>query len=67
MINQRFFVTLILTALITSLACGAWFRFVIDRRLELYEGRLAPTGPGEASHHARSKAERAGAAAQHAP
>ncbi len=41
-INQRFFVTLILTALVTSLICGVWFRFVIDRRLELYEGAPAP-------------------------
>ena len=53
-INQRFFVTLILTALLTSLICGVWFRFVIDRRLELYEGAPAPTGPGEALHAARS-------------
>lgn len=53
-INQRFFVTLILTALLTSLICGTWFRFVIDRRLELYEGAPAPTGPGEASHGARN-------------
>src|SRR5262245_34204181 len=42
-INQVFFVTLILTALVTSLLCGVWFRFVIDRRLELYEG--APAFP----------------------
>src|SRR5262249_15543665 len=45
-INQRFFVTLILTALLTSLICGTWFRFVIDRHLELYEGAPAPEGPG---------------------
>ncbi|MFM8241109.1 MAG: cation:proton antiporter [Actinomycetota bacterium] len=51
-INERFFVTLILTALMTSLLCGIWFRFVIDRRLELYEGAPAPTGPGEDSHDA---------------
>jgi Kef-type K+ transport system membrane component KefB len=57
-INQRFFVTLILTALATSLICGAWFRFVIDRRLELYEGAPAPTGPGEASHQKRSEQAR---------
>jgi Kef-type K+ transport system membrane component KefB len=44
-INQTFFVTLILTALVTSLLCGVWFRFVIDRRLELYEGAPAPTAP----------------------
>jgi len=48
-INQRFFITLILTALVTSLVCGVWFRFVIDRRLELYEGAPAPTAPDEAS------------------
>jgi Kef-type K+ transport system membrane component KefB len=51
-INQRFFVTLILTALVTSLVCGVWFRFVIDRRLELYEGAPAPIAPDEASHDA---------------
>ncbi|MFM7118937.1 MAG: cation:proton antiporter, partial [Gammaproteobacteria bacterium] len=51
-INERFFVTLILTALMTSLLCGIWVRFVIDRRLELYEGAPAPTGPGEDSHDA---------------
>jgi Kef-type K+ transport system membrane component KefB len=55
-INQIFFVTLILTALVTSLLCGAWFRFVIDRRLELYEGAPAPLvpekGPLEAGHAA---------------
>jgi Kef-type K+ transport system membrane component KefB len=44
-INQIFFITLILTALVTSLLCGAWFRFVIDRRLELYEGAPAPLLP----------------------
>jgi Kef-type K+ transport system membrane component KefB len=46
-INQIFFVTLILTALVTSLLCGAWFRFVIDRRLELYEGAPAPAVPAK--------------------
>ena len=51
-INQTFFVTLILTALVTSLLCGVWFRFVIDRRLELYEGAPAPTGPDEAPREA---------------
>lgn len=45
-INQIFFVTLILTALVTSLLCGVWFRFVIDRRLELYEGAPA-LAPGD--------------------
>lgn len=53
-INQIFFVTLIITALVTSLLCGIWFRFVIDRRLELYEGAPAPTAadqaPREAGH-----------------
>ena len=50
-INQRLFVTLIITALVTSLLCGIWFRFVIDRRLELYEGAPAPphTDPGDHS------------------
>ena len=43
-INVRFFVTLILTSLLTDVLCGVWFRFVIDRRLELYEGASAPTG-----------------------
>lgn len=43
-VNTRFFVTLILTSLITDIVCGVWFRFVIDRRLELYEGASAPTG-----------------------
>jgi len=51
-INQRFFITLVLTALVTSLACGAWFRFVIDRRLELYEGLPAPKAPEEALQEA---------------
>jgi Kef-type K+ transport system membrane component KefB len=46
-INQRFFVTLVLTGLLTTLLCGIWFRFVIDRRLELYEGAPAlPDDPG---------------------
>lgn len=44
---------LILTALLTSLLCGVWFRFVIHRRLELFEGAPAPTGPGEGSHAIR--------------
>lgn len=52
-INQRFFVTLILTALGTSLLCGIWFRFVIDRRLELYEGAPSPTATDEATDDAR--------------
>ena len=43
-VNVRFFVTLILTSLLTDIICGVWFRFVIDRRLELYEGASAPTG-----------------------
>jgi Kef-type K+ transport system membrane component KefB/anti-anti-sigma regulatory factor len=47
-ISQSFFVTLILTALVTSLLCGVWFRFVIDRRLELYEGVAAPIAPEDA-------------------
>ena len=51
-INQVFFVTLVLTALITSLACGAWFRFVIDRRLELYEGAPAHAPPDQVSQSA---------------
>ena len=45
-INQRFFVTLVLTGLLTTLLCGIWFRFVIDRRLELYEGAPAVPDPG---------------------
>ena len=53
-INQRFFVTLILTALVTSLLCGVWFRFVIDWRLELFEGAPAPSAPDEASRDARA-------------
>ena len=36
----------------TDVICGVWFRFVIDRRLELYQGAPAPTGPGEASDDA---------------
>ena len=32
----------------TDVICGIWFRFVIDRRLELYEGAPAPNGPGGA-------------------
>jgi hypothetical protein len=44
-INQRFFVTLILTALATSLLCGVWFRSVIDRRLEPLRGRSARAAP----------------------
>jgi hypothetical protein len=56
-INQIFFVTLILTALVTSLLCGMWFRFVIDRRLELYEGAPAPTaGSGPLSEAGRTPA-----------
>jgi len=31
---------------VTSLLCGVWFRFVIDRRLELYEGAPA-LAPGD--------------------
>ncbi|WP_119274552.1 cation:proton antiporter [Taklimakanibacter deserti] len=51
-INQIFFVTLIITALVTSLLCGIWFRFVIDRRLELYEGAPAPMAPDKAPREA---------------
>jgi hypothetical protein len=48
-INQLFFVTLILTALVTSLLCGVWFRFLIDRRLELNEGAPPPITADKAS------------------
>jgi Kef-type K+ transport system membrane component KefB len=51
-ISQPFFVTLVLTALVTSLLCGVWFRFVIDRRLELYEGAPPPIVADKVSHDA---------------
>jgi Kef-type K+ transport system membrane component KefB len=35
-INQTFFVTLVIAAVVTSLVSGAWFRFVRARGLELY-------------------------------
>lgn len=34
-INETFFVTLVLIAIITSLLAGAWFRFVLTRGYEL--------------------------------
>ncbi len=36
-INEAFFVVLILVAIITSLVSGAWFKFVINRGWPLYE------------------------------
>lgn len=42
----------------TDIICGIWFRFVIDRRLELYEGAPAPTGPGQGSPDAPHAAPR---------
>jgi len=61
-INQIFFVTLILTALVTSLLCGIWFRFVIDRRLELYEGAPAPQArDGSPSEAGQAPAHETGA------
>jgi Kef-type K+ transport system membrane component KefB len=52
-VNVRFFVTLILTSLITDVICGVWFRFVIDRRLELYEGAPPPPRTDAGSDDAR--------------
>ena len=36
-INETFFVTLVLAALLTSLASGVWFRLLVRRGLPLYE------------------------------
>ena len=34
-INENFFVTLILLAIITSITAGTWLRFVLNRRWKL--------------------------------
>lgn len=35
-INEKLFVALILTAIMTSLLTGAWFKFILDKKLPLY-------------------------------
>ena len=52
-IDERFFVTLILMALLTSLLCGVWFRVVIHPRLELFEEVALAPAPARARHPAR--------------
>ena len=39
-INQTFFVVLILAAITTSLISGIWFKFILNRKLSLYESDL---------------------------
>jgi len=36
-INEAFFIVLILVAIITSLISGAWFKFVLNHGWQLYE------------------------------
>ena len=38
-IDQRFFITLVLTAVVTSLIAGGWFRYVLDRGWHLLKVR----------------------------
>lgn len=39
-INETLFVTLILTAIATSLTAGVWFKHILNRKLELYDEEL---------------------------
>src|SRR5205823_9410489 len=38
-IDERFFITLVLTAVVTSLIAGGWFRYVLDRGWHLLRVR----------------------------
>jgi Kef-type K+ transport system membrane component KefB len=39
-INEKFFVTLVLTAIVTSLAAGSWFKYVLSKGRELLKAAL---------------------------
>ena len=47
-INETFFVTLILIAIVTSLSSGAWFRYVLAKGLPLLKDRESLAQPANA-------------------
>lgn len=59
-IDERFFVTLVLVAVVTSLAAGVWFRYVIARGWELLviRGERPPEVSGEPAGPVAGGAER---------
>jgi hypothetical protein len=51
-IDERFFVTLVLTAVITSLFAGVWFRYVLSKGWPLLrvQGEALPDADTEPDH-----------------
>jgi hypothetical protein len=45
MINGAFYTTLVITAVLTSQACGAWLRYVLGRSLPLLSSSPEETWP----------------------